>query len=201
MKVIFDLDNTIYPPESGLLKNVDLKINTFMQEILGIPSYIVDNLRQEYRKIYGITLKGLMIHHNVDPYQYLDFVHNLDYHLLLNPDPLLYEILSSIDAEKYIFTNGSKKHAINVLTALGILDLFHDIYSIEDLSFKPKPSFESFEEFIKLTEINPYESYFIDDMPENIEAAKRIGFKTVLVGNEHCENADITIKSIYEVKI
>jgi len=199
MNLIFDLDNTIYHPEVGVLRGVDKNINKYMNEIVGIDTDDVDLLRQEYRKKYGVTLKGLILHHNVDPYHYLEYVHNIEYHLILFRDEKLINILSKIPYKKYIFTNGSKNHALSVLSHLEILDFFEKIYSIEDLDFHPKPSDESFERFIKLTGVSPHKSYFIDDMPENITKAKEFGFKTVLISKKSCENADFCLESIYEI--
>ncbi len=199
MNLVFDLDNTIYHPDVGVLKGVDRNINQYMYEVVGIDRDVVDPLRQEYRKRYGVTLKGLIIHYNVDPYHYLDYVHNIDYKNILSKDERLSKILSTIQYKKYIFTNGSKNHAINVLQHLDIMDHFEKIFSLEDVDFQPKPSDESFKRFLTLTHLDPENSYFIDDMPENIEKAKKFGFKTVLVSESPCESADFHLKSIYEL--
>lgn len=199
MNLVFDLDNTIYHPDVGVLNGVDKNINRYMYEVVGIDIKRVDSLRQEYRRKYGVTLKGLILHHNVDPYHYLDYVHNIDYENILSRDEDLSRILLSIPFKKYIFTNGSKSHAVNVLKNLDVIDYFEQVISIEDIDFHPKPSDESFIKFIMITKLEPKSSYFIDDMPENIEKAKEFGFKTILVSKIPCESADFCIKSIHEL--
>ncbi|MEF3254031.1 MAG: pyrimidine 5'-nucleotidase [Deferribacterales bacterium] len=201
MNFVFDLDNTIYNQDQKVLDIIDDNINRFMTKHLGIDETSVDELRQRYRKDYGITLKGLMLHHNVAPYDYLEFVHNLDYKSILKKDEQLYRILKDIPHKKYIFTNGSKKHAINVLSNLGILELFQKIISIEDTDYTPKPSIESFNLLCSNLKIEPGNSFFIDDMIENIKTASNIGFKTIHIDPTGMSNiGDFTFKNIYEIE-
>jgi pyrimidine 5'-nucleotidase len=199
MNLVFDLDNTIYHPSVGVLDGVDNNINRFMHEILGIESDIVNNLRVEYRKKYGVTLKGLILNYNVDPHHYLDFVHSIEYHKILKQDEKLINTLSYLPYKKYIFTNGSQNHAINVLKNLGVFDHFEMICSIEDTEFHPKPTDESFMKFLNFTKVDPHNAYFIDDMPENIIKAKNLGFKTIVISEKSCENADFCLQSIYDI--
>jgi putative hydrolase of the HAD superfamily len=200
MNLVFDLDNTIYSEDKKILDAINDNINIFMEKCVGIDPMDVDRLRRQYREKYGITLKGLMIHYNIDPQEYLEFVHNINYDILVHKDELLLEIFKKIRGNKYIFTNGSKNHAVNTLKRLGIMDLFERIFSIEDTAFTPKPSIDSFFIFTNNVGIDPEKSVFFDDTVENLISAKKIGFTTVLVGNlqEH-PSIDFSINSIYEV--
>ncbi len=36
--LLFDLDNTLYPPERELFSLIDVRINRFMLEMVGIPA-------------------------------------------------------------------------------------------------------------------------------------------------------------------
>lgn len=55
-----------------------------------------------------------------------------------------------------------------------------------------KPTSEAFEYVVADAEIEPRETLFIDDLPENIEAARQLGFQTRLhpVGSEIADWAD-----------
>jgi len=128
--LIFDLDNTLYPAEKHLFGLIDVRINLYMTEIVGIPAPEVDALRREYWRLYGVTLQGLIRHHGVDPEDYLLFVHDVDVNSRLGPDPVLRETLAALPQRKAVFTNGSICHASRVLAALGIEDIFEEVYDI-----------------------------------------------------------------------
>ena len=91
--LIFDLDNTLYPAEKQLFNLIDVRINRYMTEIVGIPAPEVDTLRREYWRLYGVTLQGLIRHHAVDPEDYLHYVHDIDVTSRLSPDLALREVL------------------------------------------------------------------------------------------------------------
>ncbi|BAI81106.1 pyrimidine 5'-nucleotidase [Deferribacter desulfuricans SSM1] len=196
--LVFDLDNTLYPPDKSILKEVDKKINEFMVFKVGISSDDVDSLRREYWDKYGTTLNGLIKHFNINPHEYLEFVHDVCYDKYFCRDDLLIKILSEFDEKKYIFTNGSKKHALNVLERLGIKEYFEQIFSIEDTDFHPKPYKKSFDFFVERSGINPKETIFFEDMPKNLRGAKELGFKTALVWDKSDE-FDYAFDSIYDI--
>ena len=61
------------------------------------------------------------------------------------------------------------------LESLGIADLFdHVINASEVGSVKPEPGI--YHHALKLAGIEPHEAFFIDDRPENVEAAERLGW-------------------------
>ena len=75
---IFDLDNTIYEPETKIFDQIDQRMKTFISEKIFIPKEEALILQKKYYKKYGTTLYGLMKNHNIDPDEFLDFVHNID---------------------------------------------------------------------------------------------------------------------------
>lgn len=61
------------------------------------------------------------------------------------------------------------------LESLGIDDLFdHVINASEVGSVKPEP--EIYLHALKLAGVEPHEAFFTDDLPENVEAAERLGY-------------------------
>jgi len=128
--LIFDLDNTLYSPERELFSLIDVRINRYMTEVVGIPAPEVDALRRRYWQLYGVTLQGLIRHHGVDPEDYLTYVHDVDVSSRLDPDPQLRQVLEMLPQRKTVFTNGSVCHADRVLAALGIQDMFETVYDI-----------------------------------------------------------------------
>ncbi len=152
---------------------------------LGIPASEVDSLRRQYWKEYGVTLNGLMIHYSVDPDDYLEFVHDVDLAGILRPDIRLRKVLEKLDGRKVIFTNGSKSHAENVLSILGLSNIFEDIFDVRVASFRPKPFPEPYLRVLQHLNANPDWCVMIDDLPENLKTAKDLGMQTILIGKSN----------------
>jgi len=110
---IFDLDNTLYPPESALWPQVDERITLYLGDLFGIDGISARALQKYYYRRYGTTLKGLMDEYDVPPKEFLDFAHQIDLSLLA-PDPDLGDAIAALPGRKLILTNGSTAHARNV---------------------------------------------------------------------------------------
>ncbi|KAJ0987792.1 hypothetical protein J5N97_006148 [Dioscorea zingiberensis] len=64
-----------------------------------------------------------------------------------------------------------------------------------------KPSEEAFEYALKIANLNPQRTMFFDDSARNIQAAKRVGIHTVLVGTSHrIKGADHALESIHNLR-
>ena len=183
--VLFDLDNTLYAPERALFALIDGRINSYMSEVVGIPALQVDGLRREYWQRYGVTLQGLMRHYGVDPEDYLHYVHDVDVTSRLQADHDLRRALQELRVPMVVFTNGSRDHAERVLGALGIRDLFQEIYDIRVAAYQPKPFAEPYHAVLKCLGTAPGACAMIEDSIPNLETAKQLGMRTVLVGPEH----------------
>ena len=180
--LIFDLDNTLYPAEKQLFNLIDVRINRYMTEIVGIPAPEVDTLRREYWRLYGVTLQGLIRHHAVDPEDYLHYVHDIDVTSRLSPDLILRDVLENLPQRKVVFTNGSICHADRVLSALGIEDIFEKIYDIRVAAYQPKPFPEPYHAVLNELRTTPKDCIMIEDSRDNLQTAKKIGMGTILVG-------------------
>ena len=75
--VLFDLDETMYPTETGIMDLISERINEYMSVRLGIEPDEVASLRSGYYERYGTTGRGLYLHHDVDVGEYFEFVHDL----------------------------------------------------------------------------------------------------------------------------
>jgi putative hydrolase of the HAD superfamily len=180
--LLFDLDNTLYPPERALFNLIDVRINRFMTEQVGIPAGAVDALRREYWAAYGVTLQGLIRHHGVDPEAYLHYVHDVDVAGRLAPDPELRDMLTALPQRKAVFTNGSTCHADRVLAALGIADRFDVVYDIRIAAYLPKPYPEPYQAVLADLDVPAERCIMIEDSRDNLRTAKHLGMTTVLVG-------------------
>ena len=180
--LLFDLDNTLYPPERQLFDLIDVRINRFMREQVGIPEGDVDGLRREYWAAYGVTLQGLIRHHGVDPEDYLHYVHDVDVSSRLEADFGLRDMLAALPQRKAVFTNGSSCHADRVLAALGIADQFEQVFDIRVANYLPKPYPAPYQAVLAALGSSPENCTMIEDSRENLRTAKQLGMTTVLVG-------------------
>ena len=72
---VFDLDNTLYPPEARLFDQIEVRMTNWVMEALGVDRAEANRLRALYWREHGTTLAGLMRLHDVDPGPYLSHVH------------------------------------------------------------------------------------------------------------------------------
>ena len=197
---LFDLDNTLYPPENGLFGAVDARINEFLATHLGVSGPAADTLRRRYHDQYGITLVGLMEEHGTEPHHYLDFVHHVPVGDFLGSDPGLRELIGGLPGRRSIFTNGSRRHALAVLAALGLEGLFEEIFDIVALGFIPKPEPATYRMVLERLRVEAARTILLDDLARNLAPARAIGMRTVLVGPAApSPAADFTIRTIQDL--
>jgi putative hydrolase of the HAD superfamily len=182
--LFLDLDDTLYPHTCGLWEAVGARIQSYTELTLDVNAEEASRLRGHYLSEYGTTLNGLMHHHQIDPLEYLTYVHDVPVERLLLPDPELRTMLSSINIPRVVFTNAHREYAQRVLQQLGILDLIHQIIDILALDYSNKPNPESYRRALALAGHPPAETcVMVDDRYPNLAAAAKFGLTTVLVGD------------------
>jgi putative hydrolase of the HAD superfamily len=178
---LFDLDNTLYPLESGLGELVSLRITDFVAERTGLPREEAHALQKRYLADHGLTLRGMMIHHGVDPRAYHAMFHDLPLECLARDDALK-AALARLPGRRLIFTNADDVHADRVLRRLGLEGLFSDVFHIGSADFEAKPSPKAFESIMAAHAIAPAVTAFFEDAERNLAPAAALGMTTVLVG-------------------
>jgi putative hydrolase of the HAD superfamily len=179
---LFDLDNTLYPASNGLMADVSLRMTKFVSNKLNIPKDAALTEQKELYRKFGTTLSGLMKKYKVDPYDFLDFVHQVDYSLV-QPDPRLARLLENFPGRKLVYTNASANHAEQVLKRLQIADHFEGIYDIVAAEWQPKPIQESYQTLIDKYNINPKSAVMIEDIAINLQPAALMGMTTVWINH------------------
>ncbi|MGQ0600237.1 MAG: pyrimidine 5'-nucleotidase [Anaerolineales bacterium] len=182
-QLLFDLDETLYGPQTGLWNAIGERILSFMMERLRVTRVEAEALRLRYRKQYGVALNGLMAEYGVDPDDYLAYVHDLPLDQYLQPDVALNGMLARLPLPKAIFTNSDQAHATRVLTRLGIVRHFQKIIDIRALALVNKPKPEAYQRALRLLNTQPHECVFIDDLPQNLTPAQQLGLITIHVGH------------------
>lgn len=177
---VFDLDNTLYPHHSNLFAQIDAKMTTYVAELLTLSREDARKLQKELYLEYGTTLNGLMERHNIDPDDFLEKVHDIDYSWLV-PDPVLGTAIRQLPGHKFIFTNSDRGHAERAARQLGILDHFDDIFDIVAAGLTPKPARQTYEKFAALHAVSGPNSVMFEDLARNLAVPKALGMMTVLV--------------------
>jgi putative hydrolase of the HAD superfamily len=198
--ILFDLDNTLYAPERQLFALIDVRINRYMSEVVGIPAAEVDGLRRRYWLDYGVTMGGLIRHHQIDPEDYLAYVHDVDVADRLSSDPLLRQALAHLPLRRAIFTNGCYRHADRVLAQLGLDDLFEQVFDIRVAGYCPKPYREPYLQVLERLGVAAEHCLMVEDTVENLRTAKELGMGTILVGGGDIPDyVDVQVASAAEV--
>ena len=180
---IFDLNNTLYSGQTKVFSEVDKKMSAFISKKMNVNLIKAKEIQKKYFYEYGTTLSGLMKQNDIDPHDFLEFVHDIDISWLPK-DLKLKDELIKIKEKKYIFTNGSHAHVENITKQLGIDGLFDGAFDIVDANFVPKPHISPYRKIIKKFNIEPTQSILIEDIAHNLEQAKNLGMKTCWLENE-----------------
>ena len=178
---LFDLDNTLYPVESGFMGQIEGRMTDFVERLTGLPRDEAFRLQKTYLAEHGTTLRGLMIHHGVDPDEFHALFHDLALDGLAH-DPDLLAALMRLPGRRLIFTNADAGHARRVADHLGLTALFDDVFHIGSADFVPKPDPAAFVQICADHAIDPASTTFFEDSERNLAPAADIGMTTVLVG-------------------
>ena len=180
---IFDLDNTLYSGKTKVFEQVDKKMSKYISQKLDVSIEEAKKIQKNYFHKYNTTLNGMIKNHKIDANEFLEFVHNINIDFL-KKDLILSEELKKLDGKKIIFTNGSKKHALNVSKKIGIDQHFDDIFDIVDSKFIPKPIIEPYKRLVEKHKIDPKLCVLVEDIARNLKPAYEMGMKTVWIEND-----------------
>ena len=142
--LLLDLDGTVYQDLESVFGQVSKLMTKYISEKLSVDLKKAKELQTNYFYKYNTSLNGLMIHHDIPPKEFLKYVHDIDLSFM-KKDLVLRGELENLDMRKLIFTNGSTDHAKNVLSHLGIDDLFENIFDITDAEYHPTPEPQAYD--------------------------------------------------------
>ncbi len=165
-----------------------------MRELLDLEHDAARALQKKYYREHGTTLQGLMLHHGIDPNDFLEKVHDIDYSWV-KPDPELGNAIRALPGRKFIFTNGDTPHAERTAAALGILDHFDEIFDIVAADLKPKPAPETYDRFLARHGVHSDRAAMFEDLPRNLVAPHQLGMRTVLIVPR---NIDVVLDEVWE---
>ena len=201
--IIFDLDDTLYPGDSGLMQEIGRRIHVWLCDYLDLTWDQAVVKRRDYYHRYGTTLGGLAVEHGMDAHDYLVFVHDIPVEDYLDPSPALAAMLDAIPLRKAIYTNATSEYGRRVVQALGVDDRFEQVIGIEEMSLRNKFHRDAYERALSLLDARGHECIMVEDSAPNLRPAKALGLTTVLVqpdgdsvsvrlNSSHCQKADDT---------
>lgn len=179
---IFDLDNSLYPASTNLFELIDIRMGEYIAKRLGCTREEARVVQKGFFRDHGTTLAGLMREHGVEPRDFLDYVHDIDF-ARLTADPRVVAALDRLPGRKFVFTNGDETYARRVLDRLGLANAFDGVHDIHAMDYVPKPDPRAYAAMCGRHGIEPTCALFAEDMARNLVPAKQLGMTTVWVDN------------------
>ena len=197
---IFDLDNTLYAGKTRVFEQISKRISKYISEKLNVSIEEAKKIQKNYFYEYNTTLNGMIKNHKIDANEFLEFVHNINIDFL-KKDSKLKEELKQLEGKKFIFTNGSRKHALNIIQRIGIDQSFDGIFDIVDSDFIPKPAIEPNKKLVEKHTIDPNLCVLVEDIARNLKPAYEMGMKTVWIENDEPWAAKFSDSNFINYKI
>ena len=198
--ILFDCDGVLYQDLEAVFGQVSKKMTEYISKKLNLDLKVAKELQRSYFHKYDTSLNGLMIHHNIPPKEFLDYVHDIDLSFL-EKDKTLRKELESTNLRKFVFTYGSKEHVKNITTSLGIDDQFENVFDIVDAKYNPKPAAKAFDLILEKFKIDPKETLYIEDIAKNLSIGKERGTTTVWLINDEYWGKKESDKEYIDYKI
>ena len=196
---IFDLDDTLHNASAHIFPVMNRAMSQYIMDELDLDENAAHDLRKHYWRVYGATLKGLMRHHGVDAYHFLEKTHSqMDLPNMVIQVKRLKSLIKSLPGRKCVFTNAPRNYAICVLKLMGIADCFELVFSVESTKFHAKPSVRGFQLLLRTLKANPKNCIMLEDNLPALMTAKRLGMRTIWVSKKpHKPNfVDVRINSV-----
>lgn len=207
--IIFDMDGTLYKFKGGSFRNSGL-YDVVIRNTLIYISNKLKKTKSESQEIlnsvlekYGDSISiGLEKEFEVNRHDYFNSVWNIDEEKYVELDPIISPLLTELQKNfNLVLLSDAPMIWINkVLDHIGIREIFKDnIFSGEDDVRKEFGN--AFEEAVKVMDVKVSDCVVVGDQEEtDIIPAKKMGMKTIFVGNDKNSVADYTIRNIYELK-
>jgi putative hydrolase of the HAD superfamily len=185
----FDLDDTLHDASHAMFEAIDARMTDYVQERLRLDRAGANDLRNLYWRRYGATMLGLILHHGVDPHDFLHRTHDFDVAGRLRYESGLEAWFRRLAGRKVLLTNSPLHYAGRVLRGIGLHRHFDRRYAIESMRvhgrFRPKPARAMFRAMLARERLGgrpgAARAILVDDHLPNLKAARAVGYATVLV--------------------
>jgi len=177
---VFDLDNTLYRVNPRMHAEIDGKIGRFLMDYLRVDAAEARRVQKEYFRQYGLTLRGLMVRHGLDPAEFLAKTGLPDISDV-EIDEALAHAIGRLPGRKIIYTNSHAEHAERVLDHIGMTDHFEVVHDIIAANYLPKPAIAAYRDMCTRFDFDPGTAAMVDDIVHNLAPAAALGMTTVWV--------------------
>ena len=181
---LFDLDNTLHDAGAWVFAQMNDTMRSYVVDNLGVTPAEADALREKYWRRYGSTMLGLVRHHDVSPAHFLHETHRfpgLEQRVTGHRHDLA--AIARLRGRRVVLTNAPRAYAMRVLGALGIVHLFEQVLSIEDMrmfgDWRPKPDRRMLRHVAARLGVHPSQCVLVEDSLDNVLAARRVGMAPV----------------------
>jgi putative hydrolase of the HAD superfamily len=199
---IFDLDNTLHDARPHIFPSMHDQMNAWLMRRYGLDEAGASEKRRFFWERYGTTMRGLVRHHGEDPRKFINETHQFpELGPMVVGDPRLGHALARLQGKRLVFSNAPRHYVEEVLRTLGVARWFDAVYTIESTRYRPKPAFNGFRVLLRAHNLEAHRCAMVDDMPENLRAARRLGMSTVLVSGDtrRPSCADLRVKSVIDL--
>lgn len=145
-------------------------------------------------------MAGLLIHHQVEPAEYIQYTYQINISDFLKPDPRLAKVLENIQLTKVIFSNSPAGYIQKVLEVLKVGGCFAKIYDIEFCNYMGKPNRASYLKVLNDLEAKGEECILVDDYLINLQAAQEIKIAPILINRDLNQSMPWEIREIYDIE-
>ncbi|MFW5867372.1 MAG: pyrimidine 5'-nucleotidase [Armatimonadota bacterium] len=198
--ILFDLDNTLYHPRSGLLEAGDRTITQFIAERLEMPWEQADRLRVRTWREYGATARGLEVEFGVPRREFFaGSIEQVPVREYIEPRPELREMMQALPQRLYVFTNAPSIYARRALEALDIADLIEEVFDIETTGGRPKPECGCYDHVVEAVGAPPERVALLEDTEPNLEPAADLGMLTIKVGPPPPEGDHLYVEELLDL--
>jgi putative hydrolase of the HAD superfamily len=199
---IFDLDNTLHDARPHIFPSMHEQMNAWLRRRFSLDEEGANAMRRFFWERYGTTMRGLVRHHGEDPKKFIRETHEFpELASMVIGERALGHALVRLAGQRLVFSNAPRHYVLEVLSALGVARWCDAVYTIESTRYRPKPALQGFRVLLRAHNLEAHRCALIDDMPENLRAAKRLGMSTVWVSGDkrRAPFADLRVKSVTQL--
>ncbi len=206
--VLFDLDNTLYPPGVEVMRAVTERILDYVTTHTNATRTEAEELQQRFYMELGSSLQPLARHYHLDLSDFMAYAHDVDVDVILQPDNDLDCLLGCIQAEKVIFTNAPRPYTERLLARLGVVRHFSRIFDHAYSSFRGKPNPNVYAQVQAALKADGQDLFMVDDVLQNLAPARGLGWHTFWVGQaetlhgiSHDPAAEFMARDLWQIAV
>lgn len=196
--LIFDMDDTLYPPCGAMHKGINQRIISGVAEFFGISVEEAAEKRKANIIFHSTTLEWLRSEGLTDVEWWFRHMHPENEADELQFIPELPPFLEFIQIPKIILTNSPMEHADRVLEKLKVRKYFDDVLDLRKTKMLGKPYPKAYEIALQTVGGTFDDTLFLDDLVKYTDGWEMLGGTAVLVGNSNGTRINPNAKKLQE---